>query len=189
MSETSRNELADTLQLPKATMHLGAALPPLLRRKLRGAAPARQLSAAFGLTEAVNDETVRRLGPRHDDPSRDDLDEVLPAVVEQHGVPLVTLLLAAYAVSDAQCQAVMAELLDRDERFAVGPPIDDGATAAPVSAPTGRLDVDDAEREARREERRAAKAARKAEAQHQREAQQSAHRARRDAQRRAKKGS
>jgi hypothetical protein len=116
--------------------------------------------------------------------------EVLPTVIEHHGIALVALLFAAYAASDAQCQAVVAELLDTDERFAVGDPIDEAEHATgPVASTTATTTAaDDKEREARREERRAAKAARKANEQHQREAQQSAHRARRDAQRRAKRG-
>ena len=48
---------------------------------------------------------------------------MLPAVVEQHGAPLVTALLAGYAASDALCRPVMRELLETDERFAVGPPV------------------------------------------------------------------
>jgi hypothetical protein len=189
MSEQSRNDLAGTLQLPRATMHLGNALPPLLRRKLHAAPPPRQLTAAFALTEAANDETVQALGARHDDPSRDDLLEVLPAIVEQHGGGVVTLMMAAYAASDAQCQAVMADLLTTDERFAVGDPVDDttadAATPGPRSTTSGPAD-DDPEREARREERKAAKAARRDAQQRQRAAQQNAQAARKAAQRRAK---
>lgn len=186
LAETSRTELATNLQLPKATMHLGAALAPLLRRKAIAAPPQRRLTAAFTLTEPVNDETVHALGDRHDDPSRDDLLEVLPPVIERHGTPLVTLMLAAYAASDAPCRTVMAELLDTDERFAIG-------DAVPNDAPTvtghaaAAAPVDEKELEAKREERKAAKAARKVAQQKARQAQQQAHAARRAAQREAKR--
>jgi hypothetical protein len=189
LSEASRTELAGQLQLPRPTMHLGAALPPLLRRKLRAAPPPRQLTAAFTLVETANDETVRALGERSDDPSRDDMLEVLPSIIDQYGTALITVLLASYAASDAQCQAVMAELLVSDERFTIGEPIADAGDAGDVphlhtakAAP-----VDDAARAALREERRAAKSARRDAAQHEREAQATAHAARRAAQRRAKK--
>ena len=188
MSDQSRNDLAGTLQLPRATMHLGYALPPLLRRKLRAAPATRQLTAAFALTEAANDETVQALGERHNDPSRDDLIEVLPAVVDEHGSPLVTLMMAAYAASDAQCQPVMAELLATDERFAVGDAIEDDdvdAIAGPRSSTAETTDEDPAHA-ARREERKAAKAARRDAQQRERTAQQNAQQARKAAQRRAK---
>ncbi|MCU1429774.1 MAG: hypothetical protein JWL83_3774 [Actinomycetia bacterium] len=186
LSEASRTELAGQLQLPRPTMHLGAALPPLLRRKLRAAPPPRQLTAAFTLVEAANDETVRALGERSDDPSRDDMLEVLPSIIDQYGTALITVLLASYAASDAQCQAVMAELLVSDERFTIGEPIAD-AGDVPHLHTAKAAPVDDAARAALREERRAAKSARRDAAQHEREAQATAHAARRAAQRRAKK--
>ncbi len=186
LPEPSRVELASTLQLPSATMHLGTALAPLLRRKLRGAAPHRQLTASFALTERVNDDMVRALGARHDDPSRDDVLGVLPDVLERHGAPIVTVLVAAYAASGAVCQAVMADLLETDERLAIGPPVADGE-AAPVVRASAAGAATDAARDARREERKAAKAARRDAQRHQRDAQQAAHAARRNAQRNAKR--
>jgi hypothetical protein len=187
MSEQSRTELAGTLQMPRATMHLGNALPPLLRRKLHAAPLQRQLTAAFALCEAVNDETVHALGERHDDPTRDDMLEVLPTIVEHHGTALVTLMLAAYAASDAQCQAVMADLLDTDERFVIGEAIADSSTDGITVTHTAPTTQDDKEREARRDERKAAKTARREAQKHERAAQQAAHAARREAQRRAKR--
>src|SRR3954453_1787690 len=94
ISEKSRGEVAGQLNLPRATMHLGDALVPLVRRKLRGASPERQLQVVFALVERVNDSTVAALGDRSEDPSRDDMLEVLPPILEQHGAPLVTALLA-----------------------------------------------------------------------------------------------
>jgi hypothetical protein len=184
LSEPNRVELASTLQLPSATMHLGTALAPLLRRKLRGAAPQRRLTAAFALTEVVNDDMVHALGARHDDPSRDDVLGVLPDVLDRYGAPIVTVLVAAYAASSAVCQAVMAELPESDERLAIGAPIDD--ETAPLVPDNGDT-ASDADRDARREERKAAKAARRDAQQHDRAAQQAAHAARRRAQRNAKR--
>jgi hypothetical protein len=186
LPEPSRVELASTLQLPPATMHLGTALAPLLRRKMRSAAPHRRLTAAFALTETVNDDMVHALGARHDDPSRDDVLGVLPDVLDKYGAPIVTVLIAAYGASGAVCQAVMADLLETDERLAIGAPVDDGE-AAPL-VPSHANDAEsDPERDARREGRKAAKAARRSAQRHERAAQQSAHAARREAQRNAKR--
>jgi hypothetical protein len=160
MSEKTRGELAAQLNMPRATMHLGDALAPLVRRKLRSASPDRQLQATFAIVHNVNDDTVAALGDRSDDPSREDLLEVLPAVVEKHGAPLVTAMLAGYAASDAPCRPAMRSLLDDDERFAIGPPVElDELASAAITAPEP---VDEKALAAKREQRRAAKDAKRA---------------------------
>jgi hypothetical protein len=161
ISEKSRGEVAGQLNLPRATMHLGDALVPLVRRKLRGASPERQLQVTFALVERVNDATVAALGSRSEDPSRDDMLEVLPSVIDAHGAALVTVLLAGYAASDALCRPVMRELLETDERFTIGPPVavDDPASAG-VTTPEPV--IDEAELAAKREQRKAAKEAKRA---------------------------
>ena len=156
MTEKTRSELASQLQLPRATMHLGDALIPLVRRKLHTVSPDRQLQAAFGLSECANDDTVESLGERAEDPSLDDLREVLPPVVEAHGAPLVTAMLAAYSASNAPCRPVMRELLETDDRFVIGAAV---AVEAPAPAIAVFKPVVD---EAKREQRREAKAAKKA---------------------------
>ncbi len=159
MSEKSRLEVAAQLQLPRATMRLGDALVPLVRRKLQTAAPDHQLQVLFALAQHVNDQTVEALGPRSEEPTRDDLLEVLPAVIERHGAPLTTLMLAGYAASDALCRPVMRELLETDERFVIGPPVEVDAKPE-LEAPEPALDKK--ELEAKREQRRAAKEAKRA---------------------------
>ena len=119
VTEKQRQELATSLNLPRATVHLGDALAPLVRRKLRGLSIDRQHAVSTALTQRANDSTVEALGDRSEDPSRADLDEVLPAVIEEHGLELVRLMVASYAISDAVCRDVMRELLDSDERFAL----------------------------------------------------------------------
>ena len=59
----------------------------------------------FALVEEVNDEAIALLGDNSEDPSRADMDAVLPALIESQGLPTVTLMVAAYACSDAECQA------------------------------------------------------------------------------------
>jgi hypothetical protein len=161
MTEKARIDLAGQLNLPRATMHLGNdALVPLVRRKLRSATPDRKLQAAFALSERVNDATIAGLGDRSAEPTKDDLLEVLPRVLEKHDAALVTALLAGYAASDAPVQPVARELLDEDERFAIGEPVE---IEAPPSAgefgPASKLS--DEELEAKREQRREAKEAKR----------------------------
>jgi hypothetical protein len=187
MSAQSRQELATQLNLPAAASHLGDALPSLVRRKLAGATPQRQHAVASALTERTNSETIAALGDRSADPSRDDLLEVLPPILDEHGNQLVTLMLATYAASDASCRTVMRELLDTDERFAIGEPapVPDAPPALGVLART--RDDSDPERAAIREQRKAAKAARKAANTHEREARANAEQKRRAAAHRSKR--
>jgi hypothetical protein len=160
MSEKSRGELAVTLNLPRATMHLGDALVPLVRRKLVNVSPDRQLQATFNIVQQLNDETVDALGDRSEDPTTEDMLEVLPPVVEKHGAPLVTAMLAGYAASDAPCRTVMRGLIDTDERFTIGPPVAVDERASEALA--GPAKVDKLELEAKREARRVAKDAKRA---------------------------
>ncbi len=85
---------------------------------------------------------------------------MLPDVIEEHGLTLVTLMLVGYAASDALCRPVMRELLETDDRFEVGDPIPVEAKPelGAVPAPT----LDKKELEAKREQRRIAKEAKRA---------------------------
>ena len=69
-------------------MHLGDALVPLVRRKLRSASPDRQLQATFAVVERVNDATIAALGDRSADPSHDDMIDAMHDFPE-FGVALV----------------------------------------------------------------------------------------------------
>jgi hypothetical protein len=178
MSEKLRVEVAAQLQLPRATMRLGDALVPLVRRKLQTAAPDHQLQVLFALAQHANDQTVEALGPRSEEPTREDLLEVLPAVIERHGAPITTLMLAGYAASDALCRPVMRELLETDERFVIGPPVEVEAKPELEARPEP---VDKKELEAKREQRRAAKDAKRAAEVREREARVAAQAKRRQA--------
>jgi hypothetical protein len=176
MSEKSRQDVAAQLQMPRATMYLGDALVPLLRRKLVAAGAEHQLQVIFALAERANDETIMALGDRSDDPSREDLLEVLPPVIDRYGAPIVTAMLAGYAASNAKVRPVARDLLDTDERFTIGPPIAVEEKASTLFAPPKA--VDSAELEAKREQRRAAKDAKRAAQQREKEARASGQAAR-----------
>ncbi|MGQ0826504.1 MAG: hypothetical protein ACT4OX_15985 [Actinomycetota bacterium] len=189
MRETSRLDVAQQLGLSRASMHLGEALVPLFRRKMVHAPPVRQLAVAFALTEACNDDTVTALDDRHADPSRDDMIEVLPGIIERHGAPMVTLMLAAYGASSAQCQKVFSELVDSDERFALpkDPPALPEAEDEPVGIATLPPKHDHPEQKEKREQRREAKTAKRVAEQARKDALVAAEQARRSALHQAKK--
>ena len=195
LTEKHRQDLATNLNFPRATMHLGDALAPLVRRKLHGLAVERQHTVATALTQRANDSTVERLGDRSEEPSRADLEEVLPAVIEEHGLELVRLMLASYAVSDAPVRAVMRELLDSDERFTLpdapaGGNHDGGdlPSFGLVARAPGKKKPDKARAEVL-EKRKANKAERKEAAAHARKAKAAAQASRREALHAAKRTS
>jgi hypothetical protein len=188
INEKQRQELATHLNLPRATVHLGDGLAPLVRRKLRGLSIDRQHAIATALTQRANDTTVELLGDRSEEPTRADLDEVLPAVLDEYGMELVRLMIASYAISDAPVRSVMRELLDSDERFAL-PDVAPDDTAAPtelpsfglVARPTEKQAAADPERAELRERRKVAKAERRATEQRERKARATAQASRREA--------
>jgi hypothetical protein len=187
MSEKSRLDVAAQLQLPRAAMHLGDALVPLVRRKLRTAAPDHQLQVLFALADKANDETIQALGDKSEDPSREDMLGVLPGVLEHHPQPLVTAMLAGYAASDAVCRPVMRDLLETDERFIIGPPIAVEEKASTLFAPPPVVDKEALA--AKREQRRTTKEAKHAAEQRAKEARANAEAMRRDALHKSKRKS
>src|SRR5256885_6465293 len=185
ITEKQRQDLATQLNLPRATVHLGDALAPLVRRKLHGLSVDRQHTIATALTNRVNDSTVTALGDRSEDPTRADLEEVLPAVIEEHGIELVRLMLASYAVSDAPVRPVMRELFETDERFAL-PDAPVGADEDADDLPsfglvTRAAKTDDPERAEVLEKRKANKAERREGAVRERKAKEAAQASRREA--------
>jgi hypothetical protein len=189
ISEKQRQELATSLNLPRATVHLGDALAGLVRRKLRGLSVDRQHAVSTALTQHANDSTVEALGDeRSEDPSRADLDEVLPAIVDEYGLELVRLMTASYALSDAVCRDVMREILDTDERFALPDTApeevaddDDLPSFGLVARVPPKQAQTDPERAELRERRKAAKAERRAAEQRERKARAAGQASRREA--------
>ena len=106
-------------------MHLGEAL--VAAAAPQGARPRRRHASSRSRSrsaEAVNDETIAALGDRHEDPTpRRHGRACCPPLIESQGLPIVRAdARRATRASDAQCQAVMRELLDDDERFALPDP-------------------------------------------------------------------
>ena len=90
-----------------------------------------------------------------------------------------TAMLAGYAASDAVCRPVMRELLETDERFTIGAPVEVEQKASTLFAPPPTIDPK--ELEAKREQRRAAKDAKKLAEKKAKEARAAAQAARRSA--------
>ena len=87
----------------------------------------------------------------------------MPPLIESQGLPIVRLMVAAYAASDARCQAVMGELLDDDERFVLpDPPAPEDLQPDEVATiTTFTRDADDPAQAEKRAQRKAAKSAKR----------------------------
>lgn len=126
--------------------------PAELRRRMREATPSERSEIGFALVAGCADATIAALGDRSEDPSVDDMLGVLDPVIDAHGLPLVTAMLAVYVVRDCPCRATFETLLATDARFVVPEP--SRIVSTQVKEPKDRSR---AGRARRREERRAAR--------------------------------
>lgn len=115
-------------------------------------------SLAAVLTDACLADCVEQLGEHADHPSTDQLGDVLPGLIERHGLAQTRLMLASTVAGEANAAAIIRDLLKHDETVKL-PPAE--ATTAVVHERIQRQD-DSAERQeilARRKEQRKIKQA------------------------------
>lgn len=115
------------------------------------------------LSDACLADCIEELGDKADAPTEEELREVLPGLVERHGVPVVRLMLASAIAGEAHAAPILTRLLKHDDELKL-PPVE----ARPVAPPPVEQ-VDDAEREALREQRKARRREQQAAAQARRE--------------------
>jgi hypothetical protein len=108
------------------------------------------------LTDACLADCIKELGDNSENPSTDQLKDVLPGLVERHGVASVRIMLAATVAGDAPAAAIIRDLLKSDELVAL-PKVEETTTTAPVVDHRKRSDADQAEVKAKRAEAKAAK--------------------------------
>jgi hypothetical protein len=120
------------------------------------------------LTDACLADCIKELGDHADNPSTDQLKDVLPGLVERHGVATTRIMLAATVAGEAPASAIIRDLLKHDDVVAL--PKADEITIAPLIDTQKRSDE---EQEALRAKRAEAKRAKK-EAERARRAQSAA---------------
>lgn len=136
---------------------------------IRAAAQAGRLdgtleSIALIVTDKALADCIEQLGDHADHPSSDQLREVLPGLVERHGLPIVQIMLASTVAGEAPAAPVIRDLLKHDELIKLPP-------AEPKPLPK-LVDTDKhsaAEREALKAKRAEAKQAKQAAARARRE--------------------
>lgn len=127
---------------------------------------------ALVLTDACLTDCIEALGDNSDDPSEENLREVLPAVIEKHGLATTQVMLASVVTGEAIASPIITRLLKHDEAWKLPP--------APVveTAPVATTRADDPERAVLKEQRRARKAAEQEAARRRREQAEAARRKR-----------
>lgn len=106
-------------------------------------------SVALVLADACLADCVEQLGDHADHPSSDQLREVLPGIVERHGVGITRLMLTSTVAGEAPAAAIIRDLLKHDELVKLPP-----AEPRPITPLVRAPKVSDAEREAIKAKRR-----------------------------------
>jgi hypothetical protein len=119
---------------------------------------------AVVLADACLADCIEQLGDHADNPTSDQLREVLPGLVERHGLACTRLMLATTVVGEAPASAIVRDLLKHDEDVKL-PPMEPRPIAPVIEPQRGS----DAEREALKAKRREVKLRRQAEARARRE--------------------
>ena len=105
---------------------------------------------ALVLTDTTLADCIEQLGDHAENPTSDQLREVLPGIVERHGVALTRMMLASTIVGEAPASAIIRDLLKHDELVQL-PPAEPRPTP-PMYVP----DVDEDERAAIKAKRKEA---------------------------------
>lgn len=108
------------------------------------------------ISDACLADCIEQLGDHADNPSTDQLKDVLPGVVERHGAAITRIMLAATVAGEAPAAAIIRDLLKHDELVAL--PKSEDAPLAPLLDTSKRSS---AEQEALRAKRAEARKARK----------------------------
>ncbi|HWM18329.1 MAG TPA: hypothetical protein VNO51_01485 [Ilumatobacteraceae bacterium] len=119
---------------------------------------------AVVLADACLADCIEQLGDHADNPTSDQLREVLPGLVERHGLACTRLMLATTVVGEAPASAIVRDLLKHDDDVKL-PPMEPRPIAPVIEPQRGS----DAEREAVKAKRREVKLRRQAEARARRE--------------------
>jgi hypothetical protein len=100
-------------------------------------------SVALVLSDASLADCIEKLGDHADHPTSEQLREVLPGVVERHGLALTRMMLASTVAGEAAAADVIRDLLKHDELVKLPP-----EEPRPVAPPVAAEDEPDPEREA-----------------------------------------
>jgi hypothetical protein len=106
-------------------------------------------SVALVVTDACLADAIKELGDHAEHPTTDQLREVLPGIVERHGLGLTRMMLASTVAGEAPASAIIRDLLKHDDLVKL-PPAEDRPLPPIIEAP----EVDPEERAALKAKRK-----------------------------------
>ncbi|BAN01332.1 hypothetical protein [Ilumatobacter coccineus] len=106
-------------------------------------------------TDACLADCIEQLGDHADNPSTDQLKEVLPGLIERHSVGIVRIMLAGTVAGEAPAAAIIRDLLKNDDAVAL--PKAEVTEIAPLIDTAKRSDDEQAELRAKRKAAKKAK--------------------------------
>lgn len=118
-------------------------------------------SIAIILSDACLADCIDKLGDHSDNPTSEQLREVLPGIVERHGLAITRVMLASTVAGEAAAANVIRDLLKNDELVKL--PKEEPRRIVPVAEPTAEA-ASDPEREALRARRLESRRRKQAEA-------------------------
>lgn len=143
VEEKLRDALAKVLALPAGAFADSATLAQKVRESMKNRKAYLDTGVLFG--EAATDKAIDLLGDKSDDPSLEDLQIVIPSLIELYGLDAVRLMAVQYSTS----LGGFRKLVSTDSRFAI--PASQGTTSATSSSQTSSVDA--AAQEAKRKQR------------------------------------
>ena len=146
VDEKLRDALAKVLALPAGTFDDAATVAPKVREAMKTRKAYLDTGVLFG--EGATERAIELLGDQSDDPSLEDLQLVIPALVETFGLDAVRLMAVQYSVS----LGGFRKLVLTDDRFKIP-----SAQVTTTRGATGGSTVD----AAAQDEKRRARAERK----------------------------
>jgi hypothetical protein len=112
-------------------------------------------AVAAVLTDLCLADCIEQLGDNADNPSTEQLREVLPGIVERHGVASCRIMLASTVAGEAPASAIIRDLLKSDELIKL--PKAEEVSIAPLIDTQKRSDDEQAAMRAKRAEAKRAK--------------------------------
>lgn len=123
-----RDSLARLLALPAGSFDDPASLAPRMREAM--AKRKAHLDAGVIMGEAATEKAIEILGDRSDDPSLEELQAVLPQLIDTYGLDAVRMMTIQYSTS----LGGFRKLLASDERFALPTTSTKAATTTTATA-------------------------------------------------------
>ncbi len=140
VEEKLRDALAKVLALPAGAFTEPATLAPKIREAMKERRSYLDTGVLFG--EGATERAIELLGDQSDDPSLEDLQLVIPALVETFGLDAVRLMAVQYSVS----LGGFRKLVNTDERFMIHSAPEAAARTAPGAASVDAVAQDEKRR-------------------------------------------